>query len=297
MKSIQIFILSYNRPDYLRVALQSLLNQSDLELFDIIVSDNSSKDEVESMMNTEFCEIKCLRRSPSLSSSEHFVSVLQDVSSEYFMLFHDDDIMEPQMVRSLYDVIMNNPNIVSVACNGWYYKNSTQKVFGILPQENDCVFRQGSELIKKYLNLQGVAPFSGYLYKTSAYKTPDGFLALNKCGKHSDVAFIAVGFASGNIVWLANKLMYYRLHDNNDSGTLNESDVNLLLKYFIEMSYVKKSSWALSAYKMNNFIASNSLYGINLSNYIIKHLHVFLLYYVPLRLFRKMQSLLMRLKV
>jgi len=47
--SLQIFLLSRDRPDYLREALQSALAQSG-ERIEVIVSDNSEREEVARML-------------------------------------------------------------------------------------------------------------------------------------------------------------------------------------------------------------------------------------------------------
>ena len=53
-KNIQIYILSRNRPNYLRVALDSLLKQNHSQIkFEIIVSDSSDNDDVCKMIDRE----------------------------------------------------------------------------------------------------------------------------------------------------------------------------------------------------------------------------------------------------
>ena len=290
MKKIQIFILSYNRPDYLREGLQSVLCQCAPELFDIIVSDNSTENDVEVLMEKEFSDVAYVRRRPSLPALEHFKTVLHEVNADYFMLYHDDDLMSPDMVRSLYATISDDSSIVAVGCNGWYLKESSGEVFRIMPEGRDQLFRQGAELIRKYLNLQGVAPFSGYLYRTSAYKTPESISSLNKCGKYSDVAFVASGFKSGSIVWLGKQLLYYRLHGSNDAGVINNTDRKLLTDYFVDMGFVKKRSWLLAAYLINDYLSASDHKGFNSFRYVMRRLHVYLIMYIPLRIYRKLCS-------
>jgi len=244
------------------------------------------------MMVKEFSDVTYVRRHPSLTALEHFKRVLQEVKAEYFMLFHDDDLMSPDMVRSLYASISGDSSIVAVGCNGWYLKESSGEIFQIIPDGRDLLFRHGTELIRKYLNLQGVAPFSGYLYRKSAYQTPEAILALNKCGKYSDVAFVASGFKSGSIVWLGKKLLYYRLHESNDAGVINNADRKLLTDYIVDMGFVKKSSLLLSAYNINDYLSESDNKRLAMFWYIMQNLNAFLFMYIPLRVYRKLYSLI-----
>jgi cellulose synthase/poly-beta-1,6-N-acetylglucosamine synthase-like glycosyltransferase len=71
MSSLTIFILCHNRPDFTRQTLHSILAQTDKE-FELIVSDNSSNDEVERVVSSEFPQVSYRRRTPMLQPLAHF---------------------------------------------------------------------------------------------------------------------------------------------------------------------------------------------------------------------------------
>ena len=118
--SLQIYIMSRDRPDYLINALDSVISQVTVNIkLDIIVSDNSETDEVEKIVSDLYqnSNITYVRRVPTLSPFDHHRAIINEVSSEFFMLFHDDDIMLPNLVQNLYTEISRDDDVVAVGSN------------------------------------------------------------------------------------------------------------------------------------------------------------------------------------
>ena len=90
-KNIQVYILSRNRPDYLRFAIESLLNQKHSPInFEIIISDSSDNDDVSKMINKDYenKNIKYIRRSGITSHMGHTQLVVSELNSEYSVIFY-----------------------------------------------------------------------------------------------------------------------------------------------------------------------------------------------------------------
>ena len=89
---IQVFIATYNRPQMVGVAIDSVLSQSFKDL-DVIVSDNSTNDQTQNKIEASYLsELTYIRRTPTLSPADHGNKILGEVDSDYYMIFHDDDI-------------------------------------------------------------------------------------------------------------------------------------------------------------------------------------------------------------
>ena len=78
--------------------------------------------------------ISYIRRGEECSSSNaHFNCILETNTSEYFMLFHDDDEMLPNMVSSLYEYLSSHDVVSAVGCNAYLNINGKntkkEKVF------------------------------------------------------------------------------------------------------------------------------------------------------------------------
>jgi len=124
---IQVFILTYNRPQYVLRAVNSALNQN-FDDYEVIISDNSTNDDTQKIIATlNNDKLKYKKREPSLPVIEHFNLVLSEVASDYFILFHDDDEMLPDYVSTLFETLKNNPDIVAAASNAFLISNGEKK--------------------------------------------------------------------------------------------------------------------------------------------------------------------------
>lgn len=230
VKSLTIYILCHNRPDDTRQAIQSVINQTD-QAFTLIVSDNSSNDEVEHMVKNEFPEIQYIRRQPMLPSAYHFKRVIDEAQGDYFCLFHDDDLMHPNFVCTMKQAIQDFPSAVAIACN------ANIELFGNLkPRPSFRTFRSYDvihsprELAKRYFSRSqsGIAPFPSYIY--NRHKVSSRMLAVEG-GKYSDVTWLLNIAKTGKIVWIGQPLMTYRMHASNDGNIESLRDRLRFLSY------------------------------------------------------------------
>ena len=195
----------------------SVLGQS-CQTFKLIVSDNSSNDDVERMVRSEFPDIQYMRRSPMLKSSEHFIRCIEEARSEYFCLFHDDDVMSPDFVDVMQKCMHAHPAAIAIGCN------ARIENFGKLDPRTSFRSYRDYELIAHPRDLaaryfsraqSGIAPFPGYVYNrhmVGDLRPPlDG-------GKYADVTWLLSLAKKGNIVWVNKLLMTYRIHGGNDGN-------------------------------------------------------------------------------
>ena len=217
MSTLTIFVLCHNRPDFARQTLFSILKQSDCN-FDLVVSDNSSNNEVEQMVKSNFAHLEYRRRIPMLSVIEHLNRCIDEAQSDYFCLFHDDDIMLPDFVRCLRSVLEENQKAIACGCNALletHGKVQSRFMFRALGKLEWITLPR--DLARRYFARaqSGIAPFPGYVYRTSAI----GKLRIDtEGGKHSDVSWLLNIVMKGPVVWVAKPLMIYRVHGSNDSG-------------------------------------------------------------------------------
>ena len=300
MSEIQVFIASYNRAKYLKEAINSVLDQTAASIIELIISDNSTNNDVQEMMAKDYSSIKYVRRTPSLPSADHFKAIISDVTSDFYMIFHDDDVMHPQLLECLYNELTINSNLVAASANGWYYypqKNIIQIIYFSL--YNKQKFDNPFAFINKYLIGLGVAPFSGYMYKSSVYRK--SFICSEDGGKYGDVSFLLKGLDYGSILWLNKPLMYYRIHDNNDSGQISFDDREKIIKYFIEKIKIRERSLLIKLYRMHDYnVIIKHYIACRVNNgdvkkaiyYFLKNIHVFVLLNIPILLYKYLIRLL-----
>lgn len=237
---VQIYVLSRDRPDYLREALNSICKESS-DFLEIIVSDNSEGNEVRLMVESEFSKLIYLRRNPPVSALEHFRIILREASAQYIVLFHDDDVMMDGYVQEMMSTLRDHPEASAVACNALIIlreKRSKQLMMGSFTRS--CSITNPQQFLKPYLEIGDVrpAPFPGYMYRRSFLE--DLYLDPKLGGKHADVSFLTQLIQRGPIVWIARPLMYYRLHQNNDSKSFSLIEHLRLLRYLISSKVISR---------------------------------------------------------
>lgn len=228
---LTIFVLCHNRVDYVKQTIYSIIGQTNQE-FNWVVSDNSTIDEVSDMIKSEFPSLEIRRRVPSLPSIDHLNLCISEVDTEYLCLFHDDDLMAPDYVASMLEMIERYPLAVAYACNAEivdqfnnYKHSSFESRSSYLP------IRSPHDLAGRYFSRfpNGFAPFPSYIYRSTVAKGHP--LDSRTGGKYSDFTWLVEIAKQGDIVWNCRNLIKYRLHASNDGGIESTGDRLRLLGY------------------------------------------------------------------
>jgi len=98
---VTIGIPTYNRADnYLRQSLNAAVNQTYSNL-EIIVSDNCSTDNTESVVK-DFHDprIRYFKQKVNIIANDNFNFCLNQARGEYFLLLHDDDLIDNDFIET-----------------------------------------------------------------------------------------------------------------------------------------------------------------------------------------------------
>lgn len=97
---VSVGIPTYNRADgYLKKAIQSALNQTYPNL-EIIVSDNCSSDDTGTVVKAfDDSRIRYHRHNVNIGPNNNFNFCLDQAQGAYFLLLHDDDLIDPDFVK------------------------------------------------------------------------------------------------------------------------------------------------------------------------------------------------------
>jgi glycosyltransferase involved in cell wall biosynthesis len=231
LTTLTIFIQCHNRPAYARCAIESALRQTNHN-FKLVVSDNSSNDELQDLVRAEFPAIDYRRRPSTLTSIQHFSTSIAETDTEFLCLFHDDDLLEPDYVDAMLKAIASHPDAVAYGCNANIMNQDGSAQGQCFESENQyIVIKNPRALAGRYFSRfpNGFAPFPAYIYRTSVIKE----IPINPQagGKYSDFTWLLEISKTGAIVWNGRKLIRYRLHATNDSGTESTRDRFRLLGY------------------------------------------------------------------
>jgi glycosyltransferase involved in cell wall biosynthesis len=251
MPLIQVFVATHNRPSLVLNAISSILNQS-FSTFDLIISDNSTNDDSRIAISAfNDPRLKYIRRERGLNVIDHLNVILKDVTAEYFMIFHDDDIMHPNMLNELYENILLNPDCIAIGANARILKP------GFFPwrlmlknKKGNLLISNRDQMAHQYLIKRGIVPLSSYLYKGEIAKK----LRFNpeNGGKHCDAAFMMDIASTGNILMLIKPLMDYYISAGQDSSINDFLNRIRLVNYITKTTIYKNDSYLIKRFRIVN---------------------------------------------
>jgi glycosyltransferase involved in cell wall biosynthesis len=252
LASLAIILLTHNRTQQAFEAILSILGQAGQD-FELIVSDNSEGDSLGDLIqssiknNPALSRVIYIKRPQVLPALEHVNVCLGEVVSDYFCLFHDDDLMLPNFVENFFKAQNLFPNAVAFGANAIAEKNGVSEKHFFQSVGSYTTGITPKKLAEKYFSRHqlGVAPFPSYIYKKSgiqAFRFDPGW------GKYGDVTWLLSIASSGEVVWINEPLMIYRLHDGNDSLTESRRDRFKFLA-FIKKNIDKYGRGLLSDYR------------------------------------------------
>tara|TARA_B100000795_G_C22784348_1_gene433892 strand:- start:934 stop:1863 length:930 start_codon:yes stop_codon:yes gene_type:complete len=274
-KFLQIVILSRDRAEYLQQSIESVLAQNDIELdYEIIISDNSEKNDVNELINKFYStskKITYIRRAPPISAKHHNELVISELNSKFAVIFHDDDILHPDYLKTIVPFILNNPP-AAISCNAKIFKNKITDGKKLMHHFKSIKrFNNKQYFLEQYLvGNGGVAPYPGYVYNTSFLQEVsfDSIDKVSQIGwKHFDVSILSSLLDYGDIIWLPETLMFYRL-----GGDSNNEDVSArlrLLRYMFLFG-IDRTSKPVFLYRYLfwlNWIRQQGFLRSNLSNW------------------------------
>jgi glycosyltransferase involved in cell wall biosynthesis len=230
---LTVCVACYNRPDYARAAIQSILSQSN-QKFSILISDNSTTSEVFEMVKRNFPDVPYFRRSPSLKACEHFNEIILGCRSEYVMVMHDDDMLDPRYAENMLRFIDNFPGRVCYACNASVIdaQGDQRRSRFYLSMSRHLLSHDPHWLTRRWFAYAtlSVAPFPSYIYerRTVAKIRFDTV----KYGQFTDYAFIHQCLLNGGaMAWLNEPLYRYRTHGLQDSAGITFASYTKIKNY------------------------------------------------------------------
>jgi glycosyltransferase involved in cell wall biosynthesis len=260
--TLDIFLLTHNRPHQAFEAIKSIIAQDDCR-YSLVVSDNSDDDTLGQLIEfhrnsyAQLSNVSYRKRTPVVPAFDHFNICLNETRSDYVCLFHDDDLMLPQFISRVHNAIAKYPNAVAYGANSLTEINGVAGKIFFTSDREYLINNSSRELLAKYFGRYqlGVAPFPSYVYKSSAiqdFRFDPGW------GKYGDVTWLLSVACHGFVVWINEPLMIYRLHDGNDSLTESRRD---RLRF---LAFLKKNIEVYSKGLLNDY--RFFLYKKNLPN-------------------------------
>ncbi|MBW4615113.1 MAG: glycosyltransferase family 2 protein [Desmonostoc vinosum HA7617-LM4] len=131
---VSIIIPTYNRPKYLKEAIDSAVKQTYQNL-DIIICDNCSDISPQSIVDYfRDPRIRFVRNSHNLGMVTNIINGFKMARGKYIACLHDDDIWEKTFLQKLVPLLEANPNLALAFCDH-YVIDANAKIDVFLTQE------------------------------------------------------------------------------------------------------------------------------------------------------------------
>lgn len=209
-------------------AIQSILAQTEKN-FRLIVSDNSSTDQLRLLIGS-CIGFEYIKREHVLSAIDHGNQCLSEIKTEYFTLFHDDDLMLPNFVRDFWSAQSLFPKAIAFGANAIIERHGVLDGLSFRAARPYVGPISANDLLRRYFSHHqlGIAPLPSYVYKKSAL---NGLHFDVSGGKYSDVQWLSQWCAKGSMMWIVQPMMVYRFHYSNDGNFESRHDRLRFLAY------------------------------------------------------------------
>lgn len=241
---LEVFIVTYNRAQYLKHSIQSVLAQT-YSNFELTILDNCSTDNTQEVCGS-FSDprLKYVRRDANLGGLGNINDALNRSKKKYFLIFHDDDVMLPHCLEYELEYMEKNPQICAFT-GGWLsIPDREMPACGSIRKYGTDDFRKasvqtyhGAELFHDYLNHYGSFNFPTIMYRTEFIRQ-NKLQLIGQAGPSADILLILEMLRLGGTVAASDlPLQIYRIHADQDSQISRVSMVEKLFTYFRQDPY------------------------------------------------------------
>jgi glycosyltransferase involved in cell wall biosynthesis len=184
---VTIAIPTYNRANgYLRQTLESALAQTYRNL-EIVVSDNCSPDDTERVVEGYGDpRVRYFRQQVPLSPNDNFNFCLNQARGAYFLLLHDDDVIDDDFVEACIDTAGPDTD-VGIIRTGVRAINPVNMV--IQEGRNDVVGLSAGEFFLAWFNGRTSHYCCNTLFNTRIFREIGGFQSRHNCFQDAIAAF------------------------------------------------------------------------------------------------------------
>lgn len=119
-KLLTIAIPTYNRKNFLKRALDSILCQND-DCVEILVSDNASDDGTQEMMRSEYPQIRYSRNDENIGGEANFLKCYKLASGKFVLLLGSDDVVIEDSLKTILDFLEANQKCSLVFMNHAFF--------------------------------------------------------------------------------------------------------------------------------------------------------------------------------
>ena len=228
---ITAFIVTYNRVEYLKKAIDSVLNQTCRD-FELIILDNCSTDGTEEYVKSlNDDRITYIRHEKNIGGGGNIAYAFAHCKWDYFAVFHDDDVLHTNLLEEAAAYLDSHEQCAAVSClsniideNGSYTRITDEA------KAQERTF-SGSGFFAEYINNQRNFVFPATLYRTAFIKEKQINITF-AAGPCADVVvYMDIEKEGGTVAEIPKVLIDYRVYKNQDSSAHLEEMLIKLIQF------------------------------------------------------------------
>lgn len=226
MGVINIILVTYNRPKYLKKAIASILAQT-FEEFNLIILNNGSNVETDVVISS-FTDSRIKTVKNEINSKEFINSAFSYLDCEYFMITHDDDEMISDFLEHQINILRQKKEIDLLSSRINLIDENSHDLKKIRPRIlKDKIWRIG-EYINEYFFSGNIIPCPTIIFRSDFLKKNP--LKYNwDAGPAADLYLLFEANLKGTLALSKEPVFNYRIHHNQDSE-LNRISLEFMVK-------------------------------------------------------------------
>lgn len=251
--SSSVAMCTYNGEKFLKQQLNSILNQT-LAVDEIIICDDRSTDSTISILNSykeKYPDLfKIFINNENIGSVKNFEKAISLCKNEIIFLSDQDDIWVTNKVEVITTTFKNNQEILVIATNG-YGIDDLDQLADVITVWDVIKFVKANGYLFDYFNILNLKDnfCTGATMALKIEIRNELFPIPVVRGLHHDKWIALVAASTNRLVFLDEKLIYYREHSNQQVGNVlyknTEKDKFSITNYFS----IEKENKSFSDYK------------------------------------------------
>ncbi|RAT98714.1 glycosyltransferase [Brevibacillus sp. Leaf182] len=219
---VSILIPTYNRPQLFELALRSALGQTYPNI-EVIIGDDSTNDDTQNLIKKYlhlFSNLRYIRNEKNLGQFENDLKLFELAAGDYVNFLMDDDYFHPEKIQKMIAYfLMDEKEQISIVTSHRLLVDSYGKKIE-QAELNKQIFEQDTILdgvmfgeLVLISNANIIGEPTTPLFRKSALKSPFGTFCGREYGCNVDMATWLNLLVEGNIVYIAETLSYFRIHN------------------------------------------------------------------------------------
>ncbi len=263
---VSVCIPTYNRPKFLKQAIESCLNQT-VKPYEIIIGDDSNDEKTEIMMSTlqnnDEVIISYHHHTPALKQTENTNFLFKNAKGDNVVLLHDDDLLLPDAIETMVEVFKKDALIKIVFGKQYLMSDSGTIDYENSPQLNEYYYRtekyEGSKLPSVEAGIIQQFPNDGFMMNSELAKSIPWrkTSVIGDLGNGTEMDWsIRIGLAEPKMYFVNKYVALYRLSevsmslDADDSAykaylILENLTVDSKYKKMLQLAKRRKSKFAV----------------------------------------------------